>query len=118
MVFGLRGVAHRAVLCEPEKERQFFRQSHNHALIWALVVRGFYTDTPPSFKDCIRTATYATETVRKIMFDAVSLGFSSWIRQPMTAGKSSYVLLNSASRNTSVMSVCFEGRGSLAFRQD
>ncbi len=59
----------------PRKSVRFFRQSHNHALIWALVMRGYYTGTPPSFKDCIRTATCATETARKIVFDAVSRGF-------------------------------------------
>jgi len=61
----------------PRKSVRFFRQSHNHALIWAMVMRGYYTNSPPSFKDCIKSAVCATETTRKIIFNAVSKGYLS-----------------------------------------
>jgi hypothetical protein len=61
----------------PRMSVRFFRQSHNHALIWAMVMRGYYTKSPPSFKDCIRSATCATETTRKIIFNGVSRGYLS-----------------------------------------
>jgi hypothetical protein len=59
----------------PRKSVKFFKQSHSHALIWAMVMRGYYTNTPPSFKDCIRQAACATETTRKIIFNAVHEGY-------------------------------------------
>jgi hypothetical protein len=59
----------------PRMSVRYFRQSHNHSLIWAMVMQGHYTNSPPSFTDCIRTAKCATETTRKIIFTAVSKGY-------------------------------------------
>jgi hypothetical protein len=59
----------------PRKSVKFFKQSHSHALIWAMVMRGHYTNMPPTFKDFIRQAACATETTRKIIFNAVHAGY-------------------------------------------
>jgi hypothetical protein len=53
----------------------FFRRSFDHSLIWALVMRGHYRGALPSVRDCQNAATCSRLTTRKLLADAVALGF-------------------------------------------
>lgn len=55
----------------------FFRSSFDHSLVWTLVMRGHYKNTPPSVRDCQNVAKCSRLTTRKLLADGVAQGFLS-----------------------------------------
>lgn len=53
----------------------FFRRSFDHSLIWMLVMRGYYSGSAPSVRECLDAAKCSRLTTRKLLADAVAKGF-------------------------------------------
>lgn len=54
---------------------RFFRSSLNHSVVWMLVIRGYYDNNPPTVGECIDIGLCSRLTTRKLIADAVSLGY-------------------------------------------
>jgi hypothetical protein len=58
----------------PRESVRFFRSSLDHSMVWMLVMRGYYDDSPPTVGECQDIARCSRLTTRKLIADAVGKG--------------------------------------------
>jgi hypothetical protein len=58
----------------PRESVRFFRSSLDHSMVWMLVMRGYYDNSPPTLGECQDIARCSRLTTRKLIADAVSKG--------------------------------------------
>jgi hypothetical protein len=58
----------------PRESVRFFRSSLDHSMVWMLVMRGYYDNSPPTLGECQDIARCSRLTTRKLISDAVSKG--------------------------------------------
>ncbi len=58
----------------PRESVRFFRTSLDHSMVWMLVMRGHYEDSPPTVGECQAIARCSRLTTRKLIGDAVGKG--------------------------------------------
>jgi hypothetical protein len=54
---------------------RFFRLTRDHTVIWSMVMRGHYADTPPTIRECIAEVNCSKETARRIILVAEARGY-------------------------------------------
>ena len=58
----------------PRESVRFFRSSLDHSMVWMLVMRGHYENSPPTVGECQDIAGCSRLTARKLIGDAVAKG--------------------------------------------
>ena len=58
----------------PRESVRFFRSSLDHSMVWMLVMRGHYDNSPPTVGECQDIARCSRLTTRKLIGNAVSKG--------------------------------------------
>ena len=59
----------------PRESVRFFRSSLSHSMVWMLVMRGYFDGQPPTVGECQDIGRSSRLTVRKLITDAVVLGY-------------------------------------------
>lgn len=59
----------------PRESVRFFRSSLNHSMVWMLVMRGHFDGRPPTVGECQDIGRCSRLTARKLINDAVVLGY-------------------------------------------
>lgn len=59
----------------PRESVRFFRSSLDHSMIWMLVMRGHFDDHAPTVGECQGIGRCSPLTTRKLIGDAVALGY-------------------------------------------
>lgn len=59
----------------PRESVRFFRSSLDHSMVWMLVMRGHFDGSPPTVGECQSIGRCSPLTARKLIADAVVLGY-------------------------------------------
>lgn len=59
----------------PRESVRFFRSSLDHSMVWMLVMRGHFDGRPPTVGECQNIGRCSLLTARKLIADAVVLGY-------------------------------------------